>query len=197
MMEDISAAKKRARAEVKAKIAAIPAFEREQASASACALLQLQTIWKDAKSILFFAPLPNEVNIWALLPEALKLKKVVLLPRFDTKSGHYGACQVLDLDLDLTPGKFGIIEPAHTCSGFALNQLDLVLVPGLAFAPDGRRLGRGGGFYDRLLPEVSGIKCGVAFDEQIVSSIPVEPHDARVTCILTPSRWVSTGASVC
>ena len=197
MTEDIVAAKKRARADVKAKIAAIPAFQREQASGSACSLFQQQRIWNTANSILFFAPLPNEVNIWALLPEALKLGKTVLLPRYDADSGTYGAYRVQDLDLDLIPGKFGIVEPAHTCSGFALKHLDLVLVPGLAFALDGRRLGRGGGFYDRLLPGVSGIKCGVAFDEQIASDIPVEPHDARVSYILTPSRWVSTGAAVC
>ncbi|HLP77584.1 MAG TPA: 5-formyltetrahydrofolate cyclo-ligase, partial [Candidatus Paceibacterota bacterium] len=76
------------------------------------------------------------------------------------------------------------------CAPVSLNQLDLVLVPGVAFDACGRRLGRGKGFYDRLLADTRGIKCGVAFDEQIVTGIPVEPHDVLVDCILTPTRWI-------
>jgi 5-formyltetrahydrofolate cyclo-ligase len=54
----------------------------------------------------------------------------------------------------------------------------------------GNRLGRGRGFYDRLLEEVSGIKCGVGYDFQLLEKIPAEPHDAKVDFILTPSRCV-------
>ena len=75
------------------------------------------------------------------------------------------------------------------CEPAPLNRLDLVLVPGVAFDAQGRRLGRGKGFYDRLLAKVRGHKCGVAFDVQIVSGLPEEPHDVRVDSILTPSRW--------
>jgi 5-formyltetrahydrofolate cyclo-ligase len=71
-----------------------------------------------------------------------------------------------------------------------MNRLDLILVPGLAFDLNGRRLGKGKGYYDRLLAGVSGIKCGVAFDEQVVSEVPAGPHDVRVNCILTPTRWL-------
>jgi 5-formyltetrahydrofolate cyclo-ligase len=71
-----------------------------------------------------------------------------------------------------------------------LNRLDLVLVPGVGFDLQGRRLGRGRGFYDRLLADVDGIKCGVAFEEQVVSEIPVGPRDVRLNFILTPTRCV-------
>jgi 5-formyltetrahydrofolate cyclo-ligase len=60
----------------------------------------------------------------------------------------------------------------------------------VAFDLHGRRLGRGKGFYDRLLARTRGTKCGVAFDEQIVAKITVEPHDAQVNCLLTPTRWI-------
>ncbi|MBP9903534.1 MAG: 5-formyltetrahydrofolate cyclo-ligase, partial [Verrucomicrobia bacterium] len=73
-----------------------------------------------------------------------------------------------------------------------LNRLDLVLVPGVAFDPRGGRLGRGQGYYDRLLAGVRGTKCGVAFDEQIVDAVPVGPLDIRLNCILTPTRWIET-----
>jgi 5-formyltetrahydrofolate cyclo-ligase len=68
--------------------------------------------------------------------------------------------------------------------------VDLILVPGLAFDLRGRRLGRGKGYYDQLLRGLRGITCGVAFDQQIVAEIPVEPHDVRVNCVLTPTRWI-------
>jgi len=70
------------------------------------------------------------------------------------------------------------------------NRLDLILVPGIAFDLRGRRLGRGKGYYDRWLPALRGKTCGVAFDEQIVDDIPLEPHDVVVNCILTPTRWI-------
>jgi 5-formyltetrahydrofolate cyclo-ligase len=71
-----------------------------------------------------------------------------------------------------------------------LNRLDFILVPGVAFDLHGRRLGRGRGFYDQLLANVRGRTCGVAFDEQIVRDVPIEPHDVSLNCILTPTRWV-------
>jgi 5-formyltetrahydrofolate cyclo-ligase len=61
-------------------------------------------------------------------------------------------------------------------------------VPGLGFTPDGRRLGKGRGYYDRLLRLVRAFRCGIAFDEQIIEDLPAGPHDERLDCILTPSR---------
>jgi 5-formyltetrahydrofolate cyclo-ligase len=72
----------------------------------------------------------------------------------------------------------------------ALNRLDLALVPGVGFDADGRRLGRGRGHYDRLLAQVAGTKCGVAFDEQMAPEIPVAPHDVILNRIVTPTRWL-------
>jgi len=64
----------------------------------------------------------------------------------------------------------------------------MIIVPGVGFDPQGNRLGRGRGFYDRLLVDVNGIKCGIAFDRQVTESIPTETHDARMDYIITPSR---------
>jgi 5-formyltetrahydrofolate cyclo-ligase len=73
-----------------------------------------------------------------------------------------------------------------------LDQFDLVLVPGMAFDSSGNRLGRGQGFYDRLLAETSGVKCGVGYDFQLLEKIPAEPHDAKVDFILTPTRCLKS-----
>ena len=91
-------------------------------------------------------------------------------------------------------GHFGIREPRSHCARFPSDQLDLILVPGVAFDLHGRRLGRGKGYYDQLLGALRGTTCGVAFDQQIVDEIPVEPHDVRLDCILTPTRWVELKA---
>ena len=193
---DANSAKIALRREVRSKIGRLTAFEREEASAKACAILESSSSWKAAKSILFYAPLPQEVNIWAALPEALNAGKTILLPKFDAGGKVYFARQIKNLETDLLPGQFGINEPNHHCPEFPLNQLDLTLVPGIAFDLRGGRLGRGGGFYDRLLAQVSGIKCGIAFDEQITAEVPLEPHDVLLDCILTPTRWQAANKRV-
>jgi 5-formyltetrahydrofolate cyclo-ligase len=153
-------------------------------------LLGQQAVWKQAQSILFYAPIGHELDLWPLLIEALAIGKTVALPSFNTETNFYTACQIREPARDLKLGKFGIREPAEHCSLMAIYRLDLVLVPGIAFDLHGHRLGRGKGFYDLLLTLVRGTTCGVAFDEQIVSEIPVESHDISVNCILTPTRWI-------
>src|SRR5207248_10138079 len=112
------------------------------------------------------------------------------LRRFDLATRKYIACEVRELAKDVEPAKFAIREPVKHCAPLPLNRLDFVLVPGVAFDLHGRRLGRGKGYYDQLLAEVRGKTCGVAFDVQVVRELPQEPHDARVNCILTPTRWL-------
>lgn len=177
------------RQEVRTRLKTLSAERRATDSALACSRLERQGVWKEAASILFYAPLPQEPDIWRLVGDSLAAGKVVALPRYDAAAGKYVACRIQDLD-DVSHGHFRIREPGAHCEHLDLNRLDLVLVPGVAFDQHGRRLGRGKGFYDRLLALVRGATCGVAFDEQIVAEIPVEPHDVHVNCILTPTRWI-------
>ena len=170
----------------------LPAGERTAASTSLCARLRDQDVWRNADSILLFAPLPEEPDVWPLLSELIAAGRAVALPAFVTGTSAYTARQIIKPSRDLVQGRFGIREPAPSCPEVALNRLDLVLVPGIAFDPRGGRLGRGKGFYDRLLAAVNGLKCGVAFDEQIVDTVPVGPMDVRLNCILTPTRWIET-----
>jgi 5-formyltetrahydrofolate cyclo-ligase len=134
--------------------------------------------------------MPEEVDLWPLAESALAAGKAVALPRFDLSLGAYGAARILDIAQDVKVGQFGIREPGPECAPMPLNRLDLILVPGLAFDLHGCRLGRGKGFYDRLLAAVCGTTCGVAFEEQMVPQVPVEPHDIKVNCIVAPTRWI-------
>lgn len=178
------------RAAVRARLKNLSAAERAIASIRGCSLLERQDVWKKAHSILFFASLLDELNIWPLVTDALAAKKIVALPRFVPEASGYISCEIHDPEKDLFAGRFGVREPADHCIPIELNRLDLILVPGVAFDLCGRRLGRGKGFYDQLLALVRGKTCGVAFDEQIVTEVPTEPHDLPVNCILTPTRWI-------
>ena len=186
----IAESKSTLRKEIRARLAVLTPEQRVAASRQARALLEKQVVWKNAKLIFFYAPVAEEMDIWPLLTDALAAGKTVALPRFDSATGRYVACQVQDVVKDLNHGQFGIREPGGHCIAVPPNRLDLVLVPGVAFDVHGRRLGRGKGFYDQMLATVRGTTCGVAFDEQIVEAIPVEPHDVHLNCILTPTRWI-------
>jgi 5-formyltetrahydrofolate cyclo-ligase len=178
------------RQKIRAQLKAMPTEQRALLSKQACLLLEKQTVWQIAKTIFFYAPLPEELDIWPLLRDSVAAKKTVALPRFDSVTGRYVACEVGDLARDISQGHFGIREPGGHCIAVPPNRLDLILVPGVAFDAHGRRLGRGKGFYDQLLASARGTTCGVAFDEQIVKAVPVEPHDVHLNCILTPTRWI-------
>src|SRR5438045_2782835 len=124
-MSQIEITKEALRRQIRSRLASMIQSRRTAGSAQACALLKSQPIWNQAKSLLFFAPLPEELNVWPLLHHALRAGKTVALPSFSSASANYGACQVADLACDLKTGRFGIREPAHHCQNLPLNRLDL------------------------------------------------------------------------
>lgn len=176
------------RARVRAILKNVSEEKRKLDSEKLCLKLKEEPLFKEAGSILFFAPLPREPDLWPLLNETLAGKKMVALPCFDSDNEIYVPRQVADIHVEILSGKFGIREPATDCVAIPPDDLDLVLVPGVAFGVDGHRLGRGKGFYDRLLQNFTGRKIGIAFDEQIVESVPVENNDVRMDLVLTPTR---------
>jgi len=151
---------------------------------------RLKTQMPSAHTILFFAPLPDELDIWPVLELSLALGTTCALPFFDEEKKTYGAKEIKKLATDIVPGKFGVREPAAGCPEIPLDKFDLVLVPGMAFDLHGNRLGRGRGFYDRLLQTISGVKCGIGYDLQLLEDIPTEPHDAKVDFVLSPGKCV-------
>jgi len=184
------------RKRIRALLAGLSADEASAASSRACAILREQPVWQQAEAVLFYAALPQELNLSPLITEGLANGKCIALPRFEKETGTYAACRIEHPENGLARGNFGIPEPPEAALALPLNQLDLVLVPGIAFDLGGRRLGRGKGFYDRLLAAVPAAKCGVAFDQQVVSEIAVESHDILMDFILTPTRWLTFGQGV-
>ncbi|HLH53273.1 MAG TPA: 5-formyltetrahydrofolate cyclo-ligase [Verrucomicrobiae bacterium] len=190
MEPDPAPEKARLRKEIRRRVESLSEEERNTASIRACSLIVRQKAWEQARAVLFYAPLKLELDVWPILDLALQGGKIVCLPRYEPLHDSYHACRIRNLAGEIGLGRFGIREPISSCPGYPLNQLDLVLVPGVAFDLHGRRLGRGKGFYDRLLRAVGGMTCGVGFDEQIIERVPVEPHDSGLNCILTPTRWI-------
>ncbi len=188
MDSSIANSKSDLRAHIRARLEKISDAVRAVESIGLCERLQAQI--PSAHTILFFAPLPDELDVWPVLEMSLALGVNCALPFFDAEKKTYGAKTIQTLATDIVAGKFGVREPAASCAEIPLNQFNLILVPGMAFDFSGNRLGRGQGFYDRLLENASGIKCGVCHDFQLLEKIPSEPHDAKVDFMLTPMRCV-------
>ncbi|MFM1770638.1 MAG: hypothetical protein RJA22_3167 [Verrucomicrobiota bacterium] len=193
MAEDPAAQKAALRRQLLAAARALSPTEAAAAAADLRERLLAQPAWRQARAILLYAPAPEEPDVWPLLDCALREGRTVALPRHDPGSDTYHAAVIRDPAADLVPGRFGLREPGPDCPEIPLNRLDLALVPGVGFALNGARLGRGKGYFDRLLPGLTGLKCGVAFDCQLVPALPVEAHDAGVDVVLTPTRWHRTG----
>lgn len=168
--------------------------DRASASAQLCQRLEARPEWQQARAALLFVPTPGEPNILPLAYAALAAGKIVTLPRYCPETDSYEAARFAEFSRHLSIGRFGIPEPGPGCARFPLNELDFSLVPGLGFALDGGRLGRGRGYFDRLLAAIPGFKCGAAFDCQVVPEFALEPHDVRLNCILTPTRWHLTAS---
>lgn len=176
------------RAEVRLRVAELDQLARAEASARAVDLLLSQPIWQKARCVLVYLPLADELDIGPAVEAGLHSGKCLALPRFNAAKGHYEFAEYCGETLERK--QFGIREPEASAPEVPSNRLDLLLVPGVAFDWSGRRLGRGKGYYDRLLAGVTGMKCGVALDEQMVQELPAEPHDIAMDLILTPTRWV-------
>lgn len=174
------------RSKMREALAGVTPTVRMAASIEVCERLKSQM--PCASAVLFFAPLPDELDVWPLLEESLAFGTTCALPFFDTRNSSYGARKITNTANDIVTGKFGVREPGSACEDIPLEKFNLILVPGLAFDLNGNRLGRGVGFYDRLLRDTAGIKCGVCHDGQLFPEIPSDLHDVKVDFILTPSK---------
>ncbi len=136
-----------------------------------------------------YAAISGEVETRQIIRKALLDGKRVAVPVTVASKKRLIAVEVSDPKRDLQgKGPLGIPEPhPKKRLSFARKKLDLVLVPGVAFDAHGRRLGRGGGYYDRFLSTLPGgvPKIGLAFRFQVVDDLPFEKHDKPVSLVLT------------
>ena len=164
--------------------------EKSTLIAQRCMRLEL---FRNAQCVFVYISVRSEVQTYAILKAALEQKKIVCVPLIDFEKQEMHACVIHDSLRDLHPGIMGIPEPDRvTCPTVSACDIDCVLVPGLAFTEQGHRIGYGGGFYDRFLGVCSGASCALAFEEQIVASLPFDPdQDVAVGHIITEQRDIN------
>ncbi len=154
--------------------------DRDRESEKICAWLRPHVA---AGTVAAFWPLPEEVDLSPLLAELAATGRLVL-PRCEGRTLSLRRVPHLDA---LQAGPMRLREPAADAPVVVPDQLAVVLVPGLAFTPDGYRLGRGQGYYDRLLADlnVGTLTIGVGFADQFVASVPLEAHDVRLGMVVS------------
>lgn len=134
--------------------------------------------WQRARTVLLYCALPGEVETAAFLRRQAQEKRLVL-PLVD---GHELRLKEYRED-ELQCGAYHILEPLPTSPDVAPDEIQLALVPGVAFTAQGQRLGHGGGYYDRLLPTLRCPIYGLAYPFRIVTQLPCEAHDVRMDAV--------------
>lgn len=176
-----------------ANVATLPRGSRPAADEAVAERLVALPEWAGAKTVLLYAAMPDEVATLPLIRRALEEDKRVALPACDMSRHAIVAREVREPERDLLPGAYGIYEPEFGCPAVPVDEIDLVLVPGRAFDAAGRRVGRGGGYYDRLLAGFRGRTVALAFDCQVFREVPADAHDIAVGAVVTESRTIRPG----
>ena len=169
---------------------ALPAAVRTAASAAIVTRIQARADFQSARVVLLTLPFGSEWDTLPLVRAALAAGKTVGVPRVDKTTRMLALHAIADPERDIVAGYRDIPEPLSACPLISRDRVDFVLVPGVAFDRDGRRLGYGGGYYDRLLPLLSrhAPRVAGAFEVQLVARVPAAPHDVAIDAVVTESR---------
>lgn len=161
--------------------ASIPA-DRVRWSARLCDMLLSDSSVVSAHTVMAFYPLPDEVDIRPLLDALRAQGKTVVLPQVtgetEMRLRHYEGVEALEReDFDILVPQGNVFE--------RLDEIDTVIVPGMAFDSSCRRLGRGKGYYDRFLSGLNAVKIGICFPYQFVAEVPCDGHDVLMDRVVT------------
>lgn len=147
--------------------------------------------FKLATTVLFYVSYDNEVYTHDMIKESMKIGKNIIVPKSD-KENRVLILSKLESWNDLETGAYGILEPKEEkIREVSIEEIDLIIVPGVGFDENGHRIGHGKGYYDDLLKNSTKASCiGLAFEFQIVDEIPTEKHDLPVDKIVTEERII-------
>lgn len=150
------------------------------------------SFYQKSKNIFIYIGFGSEIDTAVYINKFLKDGKRIFVPRVSDKSRIMEAVEITSLE-DLIKNKYGILEPSCEISAANKELIDLVILPGVAFDERGGRLGYGGGYYDTFLQDISMnvVKIALAYELQIINSIPLEEHDIKADYIITEKREIS------
>ena len=146
------------------------------------------TAFRRATTVCCYVALPYEVQTWRMIEEMLLQGKRVVVPVTRPRTKQLGLSEVQDPHRELARGAFGVLEPVTSARhSVSVRDVDLVLVPGIAFDRRGHRVGHGHGYFDRFLARVPKTTptVGLAFACQLLDRLPVGSHDHAVQTVLT------------
>ena len=147
--------------------------------------------FKTASTILIYLSLPEEVDSTEIILRAWQQSKVVSVPKIDWNQVKMIPVTLNSITTGFSTEVMGLRNPVEGVP-VPLQEIDLVLMPGLGFDKKGNRLGRGGGYYDRFCanPDLNASKCGLAFSEQLVDNIPVTERDQALDLLVTDNEVI-------
>lgn len=147
--------------------------------------------FKTARSILLYASFKSEVDTFSLISYCMSNGKATVLPKTNPGENNLDLYEIKAVE-ELAPGYFGVAEPfVSEDRRINMKDIDMIVVPGVAFDEQCNRLGYGKGFYDKLLSGKNSPAFALAFEEQIVASLPCGPHDIKMNGIITDKRVIS------
>ena len=147
-------------------------------------MVESLSVFREANRIMLYYSLPDELPTDTII-KSWSNSKELLLPRIEGNNLRIFKYNSLAIEI----GNYNIMEPLRDCEEVNASDIDLIIVPGIAFDHLCKRLGRGKGFYDKLLGTTSAIKIGVGFDCQIIESVPSEFHDCSMDLVITATNF--------
>lgn len=183
---DIPTQKQQARTSIAERLAKLDTPSRAAESRSVCRRIR-EELPGDSLKICAYNPMRTEVNIIPLLQELITEGHKVALPHTEGRSFAFRMPSSID---HLATGPFNVGEPKASDPLLKLEDVDLILMPGIAFDAQGNRLGRGNGGYDKFLSDLRAVNTraevwGICYDCQMLRTVPVEAHDAKVDAVVT------------
>lgn len=160
----------------------------EEASKLICQRIIVSSLYKNANVILAYLAFGKEVSCDELVTQALTDGKTVCIPYIIDKE-HFLAAKLNSLE-NLVLDRYGIRTVAEPIIEVSHSDIDLILVPGLAFGRDGSRMGMGAGYYDRFLADTQAITLGLAYEKMLQDEIPTDEHDIAMEYIVTESNLI-------
>jgi 5-formyltetrahydrofolate cyclo-ligase len=165
---------------------AIPEEQRTEKSRLACRNLISTSQFQNASTVMMYLSLPYEADISEAILHAWQLGKTVAVPKISWEQRHMIPVKINSLETGISMVASGLKNPIAGAP-VPFEDIDLVVTPALGFDRKGNRLGRGGSYYDRFFAnaELKASRCGFAFAEQLLDTIPVTKHDEPVDSLVT------------
>lgn len=149
-------------------------------------------VYKRCKTIFIYISMNEEIYTKTIILKALEEGKKVCVPKIDMKDRTMKAIEIQSLNEMIETPPFGILEPPTFDFKLDIGEIELIVVPGLAFDKNGGRVGYGGGYYDKFLSQPhKSKKIVLAYDFQVFENVPVEKHDVKVDYIITEKQVIS------